>query len=82
MRVQVLYFARARELVGTDNECVQLEQSCSNTSELLHVLLDKHPSLESLTSSMVFAVNQVLVLFVLNQSQLHIITYFTCCRNT
>lgn len=59
MRLRVLYFARAREVAGTDHEHVELEQQACSADELLDVLLHKHPALQPLTSTMMLAVNQV-----------------------
>lgn len=61
MQLHVLYFARAREVAGTDHEDVELEQQACSAAELLDVLLRKHPALEPLTSTMLLAVNQVCV---------------------
>ena len=44
-RIKVLFFARARELAGTDQAELELADGV-NSDDLLHLLLDKYPGLQ------------------------------------
>jgi molybdopterin synthase catalytic subunit len=57
MLVRVLYFARAREVAGAAEESLELPGGCG-TAALLAALRARHPGLEGVLRSCVFAVNQ------------------------
>ena len=57
MRLKVLYFAAARELVGASEQQVELGEGAT-TAALLEHLLRAHPGLGELMRACVFAVNQ------------------------
>lgn len=59
VRVQVLYFARAREATGgVTEESFEVEGAAADTDALRAALVAKHPSLQSVLESCVLAVNQ------------------------
>lgn len=57
MKVNVLYFAVSREVVGKSQEELELADGCS-TQKLLTRLVEAYPGLESVMKACVFAVNQ------------------------
>jgi molybdopterin converting factor subunit 1 len=57
MKVNVLYFAISREVVGKSQEELQLEDGAT-THKLLEQLLGAYPGLQSVMKACVFAVNQ------------------------
>mmetsp|Transcript_17264 Transcript_17264/g.30417 ORF Transcript_17264/g.30417 Transcript_17264/m.30417 type:complete len:83 (-) Transcript_17264:154-402(-) len=58
MKVEVLYFARARDLLkGTDRESWEVD-SAWTTSDLQVALLRKHPVLENLLTTCAWALNE------------------------
>ena len=44
-RIKVLFFARARELAGTDQAELDLADGV-NSDDLLHLLLERYPGLQ------------------------------------
>ena len=60
MKVEVLFFAAARERAGTDRESVELEASAT-VAELSGLLAERHPALAPLLPRLRFAVNQAFV---------------------
>ena len=59
VRVQVLYFARAREATGSmTEESFEVGGAAADTDALRAALVAKHPSLQSVLESCVLAVNQ------------------------
>ena len=59
VRVQVLYFARAREATGgMTEESFEVGGAAADTDALRAALVAKHPSLQSVLESCVLAVNQ------------------------
>ena len=58
VKVQVLYFARAREATGGMTEESFEVGGAADTDTLRAALVAKHPSLESVLESCVLAVNQ------------------------
>ncbi len=60
MRIQVLYFAAARERAGTDREALELADG-ADLHALSAQLVRSHPSLEPLLGRLRFAVNQEFV---------------------
>ena len=59
VRVQVLYFARAREATGgMTEESFEVGGAAADTDALRAALVEKHPSLQSVLESCVLAVNQ------------------------
>ena len=57
MQVEVLYFARSREVAGTSSETFELTDGAT-TSELLDNILQRHPVMKDVLGTCVFAVNQ------------------------
>ena len=57
VRVQVLYFAKAREAVGISEESVDIADGAT-TDDLRAHLIASHPPLESVFGSCVMALNQ------------------------
>ena len=57
MRLQVLYFAATRDLVGIDDEQVVLEGSAT-VAGLSEHLQQRHPALRDRLSAVRFAVNE------------------------
>jgi molybdopterin converting factor subunit 1 len=57
MKVNVLYFAISREVVGKSQEEMHLEDGAT-THKLLEQLLGAYPGLQSVMKACVFAVNQ------------------------
>lgn len=60
IRIKILFFASARDLVGQG--CLELEIPLrTSVAELKKILVAKHPRLESLANHAAFAVNEVFV---------------------
>ena len=57
MRITVLCFARAREIVGASELQLELREGASS-SDLVGELVARHPQLQELFRSCVLAVNQ------------------------
>jgi molybdopterin converting factor subunit 1 len=57
MKVNVLYFAISREVVGKSQEELQIEDGAT-THQLLDKLLADYPGLQPVMKACVFAVNQ------------------------
>ena len=60
MKVRVLYFAHARDAAGRSSELVSLETPAT-AGRLLEALVQSHPGLKRLKSSLRLSVNQELV---------------------
>jgi sulfur-carrier protein len=58
MRIKVLYFAAVREIVGKDEEEIDLPPSVSNIGELSAHLVSVHASLAARMSSVRLARNE------------------------
>ncbi|KAI3438433.1 hypothetical protein D9Q98_000864 [Chlorella vulgaris] len=56
LEVRVLFFARSRELAGTNETTVSLEDG-SSTKTLLLLLFQQYPQLEELRGNFVFSLN-------------------------
>ncbi|MGB7622936.1 MAG: molybdopterin converting factor subunit 1, partial [Terriglobia bacterium] len=57
MKVQVLYFAYCRDLMGCEREWLTLDES-ARVSDLLAKCLSEKPALEPLKKNLLVAVNQ------------------------
>jgi molybdopterin converting factor subunit 1 len=57
MRIEVLFFASARDLAGTDQKSVELPDG-ADVASLLRRVLDEHPALEGAMRSARFARNE------------------------
>lgn len=57
MEFTVLFFARSREVAGVPSIDVTLPEG-STTTELLKLLVERYPGMESVLQSCVLAVNQ------------------------
>ena len=58
MRIQVLYFAAVRDLVGKDEESLELPSSVTSIATLAAHLASVHPSLEGRLGYVRFARNE------------------------
>lgn len=56
--VKVLFFAKARELIGKSQDYISLQQGRLTGKVLIEFIVNNYPSLEPLTSSIVLAVDQ------------------------
>ena len=63
--IRIVFFAKARELVGNDFDCISLPKSTTKTTgaKLLCIILEKFPSLESISRNIVVAANEEYVEF-------------------
>lgn len=59
MDVEVLYFAHAARLAGTDRERVDLEEG-GRVADLKRWMLERHPELAGIESTLLFAVDEEL----------------------
>ncbi|XP_020573591.1 uncharacterized protein LOC110019997 [Phalaenopsis equestris] len=57
VKIEVLFFAKAREITGLADLSLQVPPCCS-AGDCLKILLNKFPGLEKIYNSMVFAVNE------------------------
>ena len=55
--VRVLYFAAAREASNTSEESIELPET-AGTSDLISLLVARHPKLQSVLNSCILALNQ------------------------
>jgi molybdopterin converting factor subunit 1 len=58
MPATVLFFASAREAAGTDRTEVELTNGSIGSDDLLRLLTERHPALQSVLKACVMAVNQ------------------------
>ena len=56
--VQVLYFAALRELLGLDEEALELPESVRTVSEFVHYLQQVHPPLSGKMASVRVALDE------------------------
>lgn len=56
--VKVLFFAKAREVVGMSEENIQLHEAAAHAEALVQELVRRHPGLASVLQTCVLAVNQ------------------------
>ena len=61
IKISVVFFAGARDIVGQNRLEMQIPAS-TNIAELRAILMAKVPKLESLATRAAFAVNEILVL--------------------
>jgi sulfur-carrier protein len=61
MRIEVLYFAALRDLVGVPQESVELEGGAPTLATLIEQLLQDHPDLRGYLGAIRFAVNETFV---------------------
>ncbi|GIL52471.1 hypothetical protein Vafri_8340, partial [Volvox africanus] len=57
MRIKVLFFAKSREVAGLSEQVFELENG-ANTEDLLQLIISRHPGIDGLMKTCVFAVNQ------------------------
>lgn len=57
VEVNVLYFAKSREVAGVSQECFQLADSAT-TKVLVEAIVERHPAIQSVLKSCVLALNQ------------------------
>ena len=55
--VRVLYFAKAREVASTSEESIELPEAAA-TSDLISIIVARHPKLQGVLTSCVLALNQ------------------------
>ena len=58
MKIEVLYFAAVRDLVGKDAESIDLPANVATIAALAVLLARRHPSLEGRLGSVRFARNE------------------------
>ena len=60
LKVQVLFFAKAREIVGQNSTHLSIKKTSSKLTgkQLLELLLENFPSLKDISQNIVLAVNQ------------------------
>lgn len=57
MEVEIVFFARIREIVGTDSASLRLPRGC-DVDRCFRALVQEHPGLQSLRGRIAAAVNE------------------------
>jgi len=58
MKIDVLYFAAVRDLLGAERETVVLPDPARTVADLARALVEQHPALADYLNSVRFAVNE------------------------
>lgn len=58
-RIQVLFFAKSKELTGLNQASIQVRSGLINENELLDIIVKEFPAINILREHLILAVNQV-----------------------